>query len=317
MNVTRLGAILALAALTTAAATAQPAPLLTIRVASSPADDLTPILYAQKTGMFAKAGLNVEFNRMNSGSAVTAAVIGGSIDIGKSSLIPLITAHVHGVPVAIIAPGEIWLTNAPISAMVVRKDGPINSARDLNGKTVAVVALGDMTHTDARAWIDQHGGDSKSVHYLELPSAAALAALNDGRIDAANLTNPFMSQVVASGQVRIIGRPPDAIANGKTFQITAFFTTSDYLAKNPAAVAKFREVLRAAAAYTNTHHADTVAMTATFWGIDPAVLAGMSRSDVGLTLDPRDIQPVIDISAKYGVIEKSFNAREMLGNQPP
>jgi len=32
---------------------------------------------------------------MNSGAAVTAAVVGGSIDIGKSSLIPLINAHVH------------------------------------------------------------------------------------------------------------------------------------------------------------------------------------------------------------------------------
>ena len=168
------------------------------------ADDVTPILYAQKTGMFAKAGLDVDLQKFNSGSAVTAAVIGGAIDIGKSSIIPLINAHVHGVPLQIVASGELRLTNEPISGMIVKKDSPITSARDLVGKTVAVVALGDLTHTGVRAWLDQNGVNSKSVRYLELPSSAVLAALNDGRIDAANVSNPIFTQIVSSGQVRII-----------------------------------------------------------------------------------------------------------------
>ena len=311
LNVRRGGAILALTAAMLSPALAQtPAPLTVIRVASNAADDVTPILYAQKMGMFAKAGLDVELQKFNSGAAVTAAVIGGAIDIGKSSIIPLINAHVHGVPLQIVASGELWLTNAPISGMVVKKDGPITSARDLTGKTVAVVALGDLTHTGARAWLDQNGGNSKSVHYLELPSSAVLAALNDGRIDAANVSNPVFTQIVASGGVRIIGRPADAIA--KRYLVTGFFTTDAYLAKNADTVLKFVQVLRTAAAYTNTHHAETLAMTAAFWGIDPAALGAMNRASVGLTVEPREIQPVIDAAAKYGVIEEPFDARDLI-----
>ncbi len=314
MTLRRSCALLVLALSLAVPAGAQSAPpLVTIRVASNAADDVTPILYAQKTGMFAKAGLDVQLEKMNSGAAVTAAVVGGSIDIGKSSLIPLINAHVHGVPLAIVAPGELWLTDAPISGMVVKKDGPVTSARDLNGKTVAVVALGDLTHTGARAWIDKNGGDSKSIHYLELPSATVLAALNDGRIDGANVSNPMFAQIVASGQVRVIGHPSDAIA--KHFLVTAFFATTDYAAKNAPAIAKFQQVLRAAATYTNAHHAETAPMTAAFYGMDPAVLNGMNRSTVGMTLDVRDIQPLIDTAAKYGVIAAPFDARQLIATE--
>jgi NitT/TauT family transport system substrate-binding protein len=310
-NIRAWGVLAVLGALLTAPVAAQAPPALTvIRVASNAADDVTPILYAQKTGMFAKAGLDVDLQKFNSGAAVTAAVVGGAIDIGKSSIIPLINAHVHGVPIRIIASGELWLTAEPISGMIVKKDGPINTARDLTGKTVAVVALGDLTHTGARAWLDETGGNSKSVHYLELPSSAVLAALNDGRIDAANVSNPVFTQIVASGQVRIIGRPSDAIA--KRYLVTGFFATDGYLAKNGDAVLKFVQVLRAAAAYTNTHHAETLAMTAAFWGIDPGALAAMTRASVGLTVEPREIQPVIDAAVKYGVIEEKFDARDLI-----
>jgi NitT/TauT family transport system substrate-binding protein len=307
----RCGVVLALAMLMALPVAAQTTPPpITIQVASNAADDVTPILYAQKMGLFAKAGLDVQLQRMNSGAAVTAAVIGGAVDIGKSSIIPLINAHVHGVPVEIVAPGEMWDPAAPISGMLVKKDGPIQTARDLEGKTVAVVALGDLTDTGVRAWLDQSGVNPKSVHYLEMPSSAVLAALNNGRIDGANVSNPIFTQIVASGQVRVISRPADAIAHH--YLITAFFGTDAYLAKNAAAVAKFVQVLRTAAAYTNTHHAETIAMTAGFWGIDPAALASMNRATVGLTLDPRDIQPVVDASAKYGVIESSFDARQLI-----
>jgi NitT/TauT family transport system substrate-binding protein len=306
----RLRALLVLGVLLAAPANAQAPSLVTVRLASNAADDITPILYAQKTGMFAKAGLDVQIQKMNSGAAVTAAVVGGSIDIGKSSILPLINAHVHGVPVEIVAPGEMWLTNAPISGLLVKKDSPIASAHDLDGKTIAVVALGDLTHTGTRAWIDQNGGNSKSVHYLELPSSAALAAINDGRVDGANVSNPVFAQMYATGTLRILGRPSDAIA--KHFLVTGFFATAPYVTANAETVAKFVQVLRTAATYTNAHHAETVAMTAAFWGIDPAVLGNMVRATVGTAVDPRDIQPLIEAAAKYGLIESSFDARQLI-----
>jgi NitT/TauT family transport system substrate-binding protein len=223
---------------------------------------------------------------------------------------PLINAHTRGVQLKLIAPGEIWLTEEPISGLVVLKTSTINTGRDLNGKTVSTAALRDLLELGTRAWVDQHGGDATSLRFIELPSSAVPAALTDGRIDAANLSNPNLAQVVASGKVRIIGRPDDAIA--KRFLITGWFTTADFADQNRDAVARFARVVREAAAYTNTHHAETVPVIAPFWGIEPAILSNMERATAGAILNAREIQPMIDAAVRYKIIEQGFDARELI-----
>jgi NitT/TauT family transport system substrate-binding protein len=303
-----------LAALALARSAMQPAgaqpPPFTLRLGSNAADDVTPVLWAQHSGMFAKAGLAVEIEKFTSGSAVTAAVVGGALDVGKSSLLPLISARTHGVPLKLIAPGEIWLSDEPISWMVVRKDSPVTSAKDLNGKIMPTPSLRDIVETSSRAWIDANGGDSKTVRFVELPSAAVLAALLDGRVAAATLSNPYFGNVMASGKVRILSRPEDAIA--KRFMITAWFATEAYIEKNREPLTRFVQNIQRAATYTNAHHAETVPVTAPFWGLEPAVLAGMTRSYVGAVVDVKDIQPVIDVALKYGIIDKPMDAQQMI-----
>ena len=54
--------------------------LETIRLASAPADDLTPVYYALQTGMYRKAGLDVQVVPAQSGTAATTAVLSGAYD---------------------------------------------------------------------------------------------------------------------------------------------------------------------------------------------------------------------------------------------
>jgi len=64
MTLRRSCALFVLALSLAAPAGAQSAPpLVAVRVASNAADDVTPILYAQKTGMFAKAGSTSSWRR--------------------------------------------------------------------------------------------------------------------------------------------------------------------------------------------------------------------------------------------------------------
>jgi NitT/TauT family transport system substrate-binding protein len=194
----------------------------------------------------------------------------------------------------------------------VLKDSPIASAKDLNGKTLPTPSLRDIVETSSRAWIDANGGDSKTVHFVEMPSAAVLAALLDGRVAAATLSNPYFGNVAASGKVRLLSRPEDAIA--KRFMITAWFATESYIEKNHDALARYVQTIQQSATYTNAHHAETVPVTAPFWGLEPSVLAGMTRSYVGSFVDVRDIQPVIDAALKYGIIDKALDAQQMISS---
>src|SRR5580700_8149925 len=105
-----------------------------VRVAASPDEDILGALWGVQSGIFRKYGLDVDVQRANSGSAVAAAVAGGSIDIGKSSPMALLTAHAKGLPFVLEAPASIYSSDAPIAALIVAKDAPFKSGRDLNGK---------------------------------------------------------------------------------------------------------------------------------------------------------------------------------------
>jgi hypothetical protein len=46
--------------------------------------------------------------------------------------------------------------------------------------------------------------------------------------------------------------------------------------------------------------------------VDPAIARTMVRSPYAETLDPKEIQPLIDVAAHYGAIPSSFPASAMI-----
>jgi NitT/TauT family transport system substrate-binding protein len=306
--------IAALAAGATARAQTATPDLAVLRLASSPADDTMPVIYAQQNGAFRRAGIDVQLSRASSGSAVASAVAGGSVDIGKSSVVSIVTAHAKGLPFVWIAPASMYVPAAPDGGLIVATSSPIKTGRDLNGKVVATPALGDLNNIATRAWVDQNGGDSKSIQFVEVPVAAQAAALDEGRIAAGGIINPFLGEALASGKTRFLAPFYSAIAN--RFMLSGWFTTADFAAKHRDAIASFQRIIEATSTYTNAHHAETVPLLATWSGITPDAAARAPRMTNGTRITPEDVQPVIDLLARYGVIPKAFDAREMIVEPP-
>ena len=68
--------------------------LTKLRIAATTSGDIIGALWGAQSGIFQKYGLDVTVQQLNSGAAVSAGVIGGSIDIGKSNvLFGLVLAH--------------------------------------------------------------------------------------------------------------------------------------------------------------------------------------------------------------------------------
>jgi NitT/TauT family transport system substrate-binding protein len=281
-----------------------------ISVGVNGSDDVTPLLWGKTSGMFARAGLDVDVQKFPSSSIALAALLGGSLDIVRGSLLPLISARSRGIPVQLVAPAELAMPEDPSEGMVVAKDSPITSGKQLNGATLPVPSLHDFNEIATRAWIDTTGGDSKTVHFIELPIASIIPAIADGRVPAGMVTNPFLKDGLTAGHIKVIGRPNQAI--GKSYLIVAYVTTAAFIAAHHDAASSFARVLGQSGVYTTAHHAEAVAAVAPFWGITASVIADMVTSPLATTLDPKQIQPLIDAAARYGVITKSFRAEELI-----
>jgi NitT/TauT family transport system substrate-binding protein len=284
--------------------------LPTIRVAAPPSEDAAPMLYALKNDLFTKAGINVQLTQMSSGAAISAAVAGNAIDVGFSSLQGLISGRAHGLDFELVAPGGVYSSKDPYALMVVRSDSDIRSAKDLSGKTIGSPALKDLDWIASTAWMEQHGGDPKSAKFIELPNPALGPALLDGRIDAFTLGEPWIQKSIDSGKVRILAKSFESIA--PSFLMTGWFATGDYVTKNRDAGERFERVMRDATIYSNAHHAEIVPLLASFTKLDPDLISRTMKGDEGAYLDPKLVQPMIDVTVKYQIIDKPFNASDLI-----
>jgi NitT/TauT family transport system substrate-binding protein len=272
-------------------------------------ESVTPAAWAQQSGLFRKAGLDVDVQPASSGTAIAAGVAGGAYAVGKSSLVSVITARAKGLPFVFIAGGSLYDTKFPYSVLACKADSPLKTAADLNGKTLAVPALNDLTAMATRAWVDTHGGDSSTLKLVEFPFAQIPDALAANRVDVGFIADPILQQAIDSKKVRIFAHAFDAVAT--QFMVTGWFVTADYAAKNQAIIDKFARVMRESSAYIVAHPADAVSALAKYSKVDPEIIARTHRIAYA-PLDPKFIQPVIDICAKYKQIPATFDAKDLI-----
>jgi NitT/TauT family transport system substrate-binding protein len=302
------GMLLAASTGTAIAQTDKPA---TVRYIAAVADDMRSFLYAQSAGLFRQAGLDVAYTRAGSGAIVAESIVGGAMDIGKSSITSVISAYSRGLPFALVAPGQLYRPTDPIiAAIMVAASSPIRTPIDLQGKTVAISAVGDISYLGIRQMIDAAGGDSSSVKWIEVPGPTVSNAIQAGRVDAGLMAEPTMMQDVRAGKLRLL---VDMLTSyGGPIQVAVYVSTRDFAAKNRDTVTKFANVMERAAAYSNTHVAETAALLVPYTGVDAKTNAEMHHSYAATAFDPAAIQRVIDLAAKYKVIPQRFEARAML-----
>lgn len=289
-------------------AAARPAAPVTMRAAATLDDDATPFIWAMQTGLFLRNGIAATIQRATSGAAIAAGVIGGSYEVGKSSISTLLSAHARGVPFVWLAPAGEYDSSMPIRlALIVRSDGPIKTGADLNDKTVGVSGLNDIFSLGVRAWADQHGGDSATIKLTEIAMPQAGIAVESGRLDAAVIIEPFLDAALAGGKVRVLGDPASAIA--PHFMQAAWFTTQDFAAKNPAAVEAFIRTMREASTYANSHHAETAALLLDYLNIQVPLT---SRILLGVRFNLEQIQTLIDLQYRYKMLPAPIAARDLI-----
>lgn len=284
--------------------------LTKVRLVGVHTDDLTPVYWGIQHGMYQKVGLDIDMIAANSGTAATTAVLAGAYELGKGSAVASLVAHLRGLPLTIVANGVMWDPKAPTTVAVVATDSPIKRPRDLNGKTASAAALNDIVTVTIANWVDKDGGDSKTIKWVEIPNSAEAEAIATHRVDCCQLNEPAYTEAVAAGKVRPLGDGLSSNAIASSFVIAVFFANRDFAQKNPELVRAFARVTYEAAAYTNTHHAETAQMMSEVTKIPVDVIRRIYRAPSATVGDPALLQPVIDVAAKYGNITQAFPAKD-------
>ena len=281
----------------------------TIHVLAVANDLYAGAYYAQDQGFFKAAGLDVQITTVANGGAAATALAGGSGDIAVTNLVQLATAIAHGVPLTAIAGAGLYSTRAASTAICVTKASPLKTARDLEGKTIAVAALNDQATVALKKWLTQNGGDFKKVRMIELGYPEMIAALAAARIDAAMLAEPWQT-TARNGDDRLYAKPLDSIA--PEFNIGAWATTKTWAATHAELARKFAGAIYAAAKWANAHHDDSALIVAKYAKADPKMIGGMIRSELSTDFTVAHIQPPLDAAFAFGQIDRRMTAAEII-----
>jgi NitT/TauT family transport system substrate-binding protein len=220
----------------------------------------------------------------------------------------LASAYIRGLPIVLLAPGSLYSSTEPSTALLVAKTSPIRTAKDLAGKKIAVISLNSILHVATKNWIDKNGGDSTASQYIEMPISEMTGALQAGRVDAASESEPWVTR--AKDQTRVLGYPFDSIAS--RFLITAWGANKNWVDHNPAAAREATAAVRQTAQWAHTHPRESAQILSKVLKIPLDVVTAVPRVQFGGSLDPALIQPVIDVAAKYKVLPHRFAVTDFI-----
>jgi NitT/TauT family transport system substrate-binding protein len=270
-------------------------------------------LYAQASGIYKKYGLDATTTAFTGGGAIIAAIAGGSLEAGFSNITSAVQAIQRGIPIIALSPANMSTAGHNDALLVKPRESKARTGADLNGKIVAVTTLNGTLQLSAAQWIDKNGGDSHSVHFVELPSSAMPVSLKAGRVDAAMLSEPFLTQ--NKGEVEELG---DAFAAIAPRWVGAVFVASKaWVTANPDVARRFAAAMRETARWANGHRADTAKILMPLTGIEAATFAKMDRSTFAETLSRELLQPPIDVAVKYGALKEPFDTALIVSDAEP
>lgn len=304
---TRQGLIAGLLAVPVAASAQAPA---AVRIGCNATDLYLEPYIALDRGFFTRADVSATITPFANGAANATAVIAGAVDTGPADVIQIANAYSRGIGLAFFAGGGVYSSKAPTLALCVAKENPLKNPKELEGKTIALVVLKSLTEAAMREWLRANSVDASTVRFYELPYAQMGAALAGGRVDAAFLGEPFLT--ANAGSVRIIGYPNDAIAS--SFYLSAWFARREWLDANADTVNRFRRALYDTAQWANGHHADTAQTLTQYAKVEPDLSHTMHRIDYATALDPKLMQPVLEIALRYQLIDKPIAAQALIAS---
>lgn len=283
----------------------------TIRIAYIPVTNYTPMIVARDKGWFAEEGLTVTWSPVNQGAVAIEAVFGGSAEIGGSSIFEPMVARGNGLDMVFAVAGTHTRKTPPDnSALLVRDDGEVKTAKDLAGKKISAGLINSVNYVHMQEWLHKHSVDAKTITFLEIPFPQMADALFQKRLDAVWNVEPFLTFMMKSGKAKLLAYPYIETIPG--MDITAYIAKESWLKANPDVARRFKRVIDRATDYlTKASKEERDDWVSKFSGMKPELVKEMTLPVFASEFDVPSLQQNLDMAVRYKM-SKPFDVKTMI-----
>jgi NitT/TauT family transport system substrate-binding protein len=283
-----------------------------------------PLFLGVEKGFFREAGIEPELVYFQAAQPVAVALASGDVEVGATGL----TAGLYNI----VAGGErLWVVadkgrewpGYPLTALMVQKDGPVQSVKELRGKKVGLTQLGSTFHYMLGNLLEQDGLRLADVEVAPLRTLGAMAeALQARRVDAVLIPQPFAGRLASEGAGRIL----HWVGERLRYQVAAIFYAARFAQDRDRAVAFMRGYVRSARHYHDAvlkrpggepragpDYDEAVAVTAKYTEARPEIIrVGFPYQDRDGRLDVADIDRQLAWYHRAGMVTKPLTARDLV-----
>jgi NitT/TauT family transport system substrate-binding protein len=272
----------------------------TVKVGIIPIVDVAPLYLGRQQGFFERRGIKLEMVSAQGGAAIIPGVVSGQFQFGFSNTTSLMVAQVKGVPVKSVVNGAATngKVGADVTAVVVRKDSPVKSAKDLVGRTVAVNTLQNIGDTTVRESVRKAGGDPSDVKFVEIAFDQMPAAVDGGRVDAAWMGEP--AQTIAKAQGARVVASPFAETDPR-LTVATYFTSTRLTQQDPDLVRKFTEAMTESLRYASAHPDEARQVLTTYTKISDDVRRKLTLPSWPAEVDMASLEKLASLSEEDGL----------------
>ncbi len=268
-----------------------------------PIVDVAPVYLGRDKGFFRSRGIDLDLVLEQGGAAIVKGVADGKYQFGFSNVTSLMAAEVGGAPVKMVASGVASTGRAgrDFSAIVVGYDSTIRTPADLEGKKVAVNTLKNLGDTTVRQSVRKAGGDPAGVQFEAMPFAAMPGALQAGKVDAAWVVEPQLSESITLGNKVLASNLVDTAPD---LTVAAYFTGTAFAAKDPDLTKRFTEAVNESLRYAAGHPDEVRAVVGTYTQISETVRLMMILPNWPSDINRASLEVLSELGQEDGIFAR-------------
>jgi NitT/TauT family transport system substrate-binding protein len=299
----------------------QPGQIKEITIGYNPVIAQPQPLVGLQTGAYAKelTGVSVNGREYDAGPAVLEALRAGAIQIGVSGPFPAVKAYAKEGDVVLLCGAAAGGTE-----LMVAKNGPIKSVKDLKGKVIGVNQPGSTVEAMVRYQLVQAGlSPDKDVKLIEVKPAEQADALKRGDVDAVAAPAPWPSDVLINGNGRPLLDWKQIYGNGK-YLAGSFYTMKKFANENPEFIQKFIAATRKITNDLNKDRSKGDAQVLAAWSkvtgktLKPEVAKAAFKTMTYTTAaDEAALQRFADVNFQVGLLKKKADLKGFVWQAKP
>jgi NitT/TauT family transport system substrate-binding protein len=281
----------------------------------------TAYYVALEEGLFAKACIEIDSQKLESPNQIIDALVGGRADFGPpgaaAGIAMLAESKFPGTFKVFGLQGGGIMVGLINDGLIVKPESDIKTFVDLKGKKLGHVP-GIQWRTISRYLVRSAGLDpDKDVTLVDLAVGMQVPAVVSGNVDATLSLEPVGSIAVASGEAKRAMTNPVAMVIADPFYSGAALLTTKFLKERPQVAKRVVDVIDQATKLANADFDKYKAIIPKYTPIRAEQLASLAKpylrgfGDLNET-DLHSYQAFVDVFQKEGVLTTPINVREKI-----